>query len=453
MSIDLACFYLMVESPDMIDFTRLRLLSGLVSRIVLTFLIALLLLSSSSMLLSDQTEQVRAHTRDIEFDFLDWTLDALRLKLFESALGTGGYLSVDARHGLVMDYLGLVAEILQLKEYVDQIYADPNITNPQLASVPFYQKLDELNVQYDRTAPIAEAILESQISYVLDWLGIGVGGEPMPPVLYHSTPLPLALIVSPRNTIRMDELISLFPDLPVGERAELEEEVDASLNVSSLVENIGGMSMFPSMVQQTSNLDWLSEVIAHEWVHNYLTLRPLGINYLTSAELRIMNETTASIVGKEIGRAVLETFYPELVSSLPSPINFGEKTSTVEPSAKLNLESDPPTFDFRKEMHKTRVTVDQLLVEGKIEEAEQYMESRRIVFWDHGYHSLRKINQAYFAFYGAYADEPGGAAGSTEDPVGAAVRALRAQSPSLADFLERISWMSSLEQLEKAIER
>jgi hypothetical protein len=75
------------------------------------------------------------------------------------------------------------------------------------------------------------------------------------------------------------------------------------------------------------------------------------------------------------------------------------------------------------------------------------MEQRRIFFWENGYH-IRKLNQAYFAFHGAYADEPGGAAG--EDPVGAAVRALRAQSPSLAAFLNRISWMTSFEQLQRA---
>jgi len=77
------------------------------------------------------------------------------------------------------------------------------------------------------------------------------------------------------------------------------------------------------------------------------------------------------------------------------------------------------------------------------------MEERRVFFWENGYH-LRKLNQAYFAFHGAYADEPGGAAG--DDPVGAAVRALRASSPSLVDFLNRISWMTSFEQLRKATE-
>jgi len=97
-------------------------------------------------------------------------------------------------------------------------------------------------------------------------------------------------------------------------------------------------------------------------------------------------------------------------------------------------------------MNTTRVTVDRLLSEGKIEAAENYMEERRRLFWDNGF-LIRKLNQAYFAFYGAYADEAGGAAG--EDPVGAAVRTLRAQSPSLASFLNRISWMWSFDQLQK----
>ena len=107
-----------------------------------------------------------------------------------------------------------------------------------------------------------------------------------------------------------------------------------------------------------------------------------------------------------------------------------------------------PHFDFRAEMHQTRVTTDALLAQGKIDEAETYMESRRIVFVKQGY-LIRKLNQAYFAFYGAYADTPGGAAG--EDPVGPAVRALRAQSKSLADFVNTISWMTNFAQLQKAV--
>jgi hypothetical protein len=194
------------------------------------------------------------------------------------------------------------------------------------------------------------------------------------------------------------------------------------------------------MVMQSTSLNWLAEVISHEWTHNFLTLRPLGVSYLTSPELRTMNETAASIAGKEIGRAVIERYYPEL---LPPP------PEEPPPAPKPTEAPEPPAFDFRAEMRITRERTDELLEQSKIEEAEAYMEARRQVFWEHGYR-IRKLNQAYFAFYGAYADLPGGAAG--DDPVGEAVRDLRAQSPSLADFLKRISWMTSFEQLQKAVE-
>jgi hypothetical protein len=77
------------------------------------------------------------------------------------------------------------------------------------------------------------------------------------------------------------------------------------------------------------------------------------------------------------------------------------------------------------------------------------MDQSRKVFLDNGY-VVRKINQAYFAFYGAYADQESGPAGL--DPVGPAVRRLRQQSASLVDFLQTIASMTSFEQLQAAIQ-
>lgn len=413
-------------------------------RLIRQILVVTLVVSVSSLSLGrsnlepgDQTERVRSFTRQIEFDYVAWTLGALRVKLFDSALGASNYLTESNRRQAVMEYLELIGKIQQVEGMIRSVYSDPAVTDAQTASQPLRQVLEALKRRRESAAPLAEAILQSQINYIAAELGLAPGGQAIPPILYHSTPLPLALIVSPRNVIRQDDDVSLIPDLPLDQQVLLEERVDRSLNVSSLVVNIGGVGVYPTMVQQTTNLEWLSEVVAHEWIHNYLTLRPLGLNYMTSPELRIMNETTASIAGKEIGLAVLERFYPELVP-LPAP--------PVAPATP----AEPPAFDFRKEMHLTRVEVDRLLAEGKIDEAEAYMEERRKIFWENGYRGLRKLNQAYFAFYGAYADTPQGAAG--EDPVGAAVRALRAQSPSLAAFVNKIAWMDSFEQLKQAVE-
>jgi hypothetical protein len=415
---------------------------------ILFFLAAVaLLLGTSSVPPGDQTEHVRAFTRSIEFDYVAWTLDAIQTKLDQVALGTSAYLSQARQHNEVIDYLHLVVQIQQEEALLAEFYASPDILNPQEATLPLRQKLEALYAQRAHLGPLAEAILQQQVSDTAAEMGLALAGETLPPVLFHSTPLPLALIVSPRNVIRQDEDISINPGMTLDQQVSLEGQVDKALNVSSLVVPIGGIGVYPTMVMQTDDLNWLAEVVSHEWTHNYLTLRPLGINYETSPELRTMNETTASISGKEIGRRLIERFYPEL---LPPPPPETPSTTTPQPAAPspTPTPAGPPPFDFRAEMRTTRVTVDDLLAKGKIEEAEAYMEQRRQLFWNNGY-QIRKINQAYFAFYGAYADQPGGAAGT--DPVGAAVRELRLRSASLADFIKRMSWMSSYDQLKRAV--
>ena len=412
---------------------------GRLIRLAILVIITALLVPSSALSARDQQERVRAFTRDLEFDYVSWTLKAWGVKINQSALGTSQYLPADTRRQVVLDYLDLVRQIRQTEGELNAIFSNPEIEDPEVAAAPVLEALERLNDQRNTLGPLAESVIQSQISATVAELELTVGGQPVPAVLYRTTPLPTALIVSPRDIIRQDKNISLQPDLRVDLRAELENKVDQELNVSSLVVDVGGIGVYPTMVMQTSNLDFMTEVVAHEWIHNFLTLRPLGMNYMSSPELRTMNETAASIAGREIGRAVLERYYPDQVPPPPPPL----PPETSEPITA-------PTFDFRAEMRETRVTVDELLEQGKIEEAEAYMEERRLFFREHGY-IIRKLNQAYFAFHGAYADQPGGAAG--EDPVGAAVRQLRENSPSLAAFLNRISWMTSFEQLKEVVEK
>jgi hypothetical protein len=268
---------------------------------------------------------------------------------------------------------------------------------------------------------------------ILDEYGLTSIGQPLPPILFHSTPLPWALIVSPRDRIEQVANISLQTDLGLEDHIRLEDEVTENLDLSTLVVPVGGVGTYPTMVAQSSSLNWLSEVIAHEWMHNYLTWHPLGLLYMENHELQTMNETTANIVGKEIGAAVIARFYPELIPP--------ELMASTQPQT----EAVAPVFDFQKEMHSTRVRVDELLAQGKVEEAEAYMEQQRLMFLEHGF-TIRKLDQAYFAFYGSYADQPIGAAG--EDPVGAAVRELRARSASLAEFVQRMSGLTSFQALQ-----
>lgn len=417
-------------------------------RIVSVILVSILLINGSVAPPGDAAEQARAFTRAIEFDYGTWMLDALAGKALQSAVRSPQYLTTGQQQELVESNIDLVEEINRLTAEIERIYADPNISNPAQAAAAQTEDLEELRTVESQLQPVSEAVLQQQVSRVLAENDLTLAGQPVPPVLFQTTPLPVALIISPRNVIQQDANISLVAELTLPEIVALEQAVEEKLNVSALVVEIGGVGVYPTMIMSTTNLSWLVEVIAHEWAHNYLTLRPLGLNYETNGELRTMNETTASIVGKEIGQLVLAEYYPQLLPAPPAPTPLPTPTAMPESTPLPTPTAEPPRFDFRAEMHETRVTADKLLAEGKIQEAEAYMEARRVFLWENGY-QIRRLNQAYFAFHGAYADTPGGAAG--EDPVGPAVRALRAQSTSLADFLKRIAWMTSFEQLQEAV--
>ena len=394
--------------------------------------------------LTGTADRVRTFTRTIEFDYPNWVWNAAWTKFEQGTVGLPYLFERGTTKEIVIDYLRTTQQLMQAEQQVEKIFADPSITDKDSASSYVRAQRDQLIARQNSLAPLAEATLQGQITEALSALGLTTAGQPIPPVLYHNSSTPLALIVSPRNIIQQSANISVLPTLTLDSQIKLEDQVARSLDVSTLVVPIGGVGVYPTMVMETTDLNWTLDTIAHEWTHNYLNLRPLGLNYSTTPELRTMNETTASIAGGEVGKYVLERYYPELLQSgsTSSLTSFNASASVPAP-----LEDEPP-FDFRAEMHETRVTADKLLAEGKIKEAESYMEQRRQIFWDHGY-LIRKLNQAYFAFHGAYADVPGGAAG--EDPVGPAVRALRAKSASLADFINTIAWMTSFQQLQEAI--
>ena len=419
-----------------------RILRGLELTLALTILA--LLTGYNNPPLTDKIEKIRAYTRQIEFNYVSWMTDAAILKMRAASIGAPYTLDRTAQKQIVTEYLRATQTILEKEYYLEQLYADATITDKELASIKVREELVELYTRQKELSPLAESILQEQVSQVIAELGLTAIGQPVPNVWYHSTPLPMALIVSPRDRIEQTANISVETDLTIDEQAALESRVDEGLNTSSLVVGIGGVGVYPTMVMRTTNLNWTLSTVAHEWIHNYLTLRPLGILYGETPELRTMNETTASIAGDEIGALVIEHFYPELNTASDLSLSLvSAPFDHPEPGDFLR-----PPFDFREAMRETRITTDALLAEGKIEEAEAYMEARRAIFLQNGY-LLRKINQAYFAFYGAYADSPGGAAGT--DPVGPAVRALREQSNSLADFVNTISWMTDFKQLQEAV--
>ena len=123
----------------------------------------------------------------------------------------------------------------------------------------------------------------------------------------------------------------------------------------------------------------------------------------------------------------------------------GEPPATPGP-AHSDHGTDEHRFDFRAEMHSTRLRVDELLADGLIEEAEAYMEERRQFFVEHGF-SIRKLNQAYFAFHGTYAESP-----ASVSPIAGELRKLREAAGNLRSFIYLVSAVSSYQEFQAVLE-
>ena len=295
------------------------------------------------------------------------------------------------------------------------------------ASATVSQKIEDAQERRRRMQAEVEETLESEISAVISQEGfssrIGVIFPPVDTVYARS---PGVLIISPRDRIAQTDSTLLKPGISDPERERLEDLIFREDGVSAIIVSTGGVATYPSVVSTSGNLHDALITTAHEWLHHWFFFQPLGQHFWDSAEMTTLNETAASIGGRIIGDRAFTAMTGEVVNREPS---------TIPP------DSDPDRFDFNAEMRETRLTAEDLLAEGKIEEAESYMEERRQFLDDNGYF-VRKINQAFFAFHGSYAT---GAA--SVSPIGDQLEELRDGSESLEDFLKTVGRFDRVENL------
>lgn len=261
-----------------------------------------------------------------------------------------------------------------------------------------------------------EETIESEISAVLVQEGFSSRiGVIFPPVDTVFAASPGALIISPRDRIAQISSTLLKPGLSGEVRNELEDLIFRENDVSALVVSTGGVATYPSVVTASGSLRDALVISAHEWLHHWFFFQPLGQHFWDNADMTTLNETAASIGGEIIGDRAFTAMTGEVVSR--------ESDSADEPA-------DPAAFDFTEVMRETRLTAEELLAEGKIEEAEAYMEERRQLIADNGIF-IRKINQAFFAFHGSYATGAG-----SVSPIGDQLEELRDGTDSLEGFLK-----------------
>lgn len=326
---------------------------------------------------------------------------------------------------LLRQYFTLTAEMARLQD------ADPN--SAELAADE-KQRADMENA--------VEDIIEGRVTSVLEDQGLTIGPPPFtdmdfvwPPVDFEFDQPPRVLVTSPRDRIQLTHDYLLTPGISPDQIAGIEADAEKEPNTSALVAQTGGVSTYPSVEDNLDSYEHLVEVVFHEWTHSYLVFFPLGSRYFQNSELRTLNETVASVSGQQLAGLYFQK-YGRLDSGQdgsPSP----SPGPTPAPSA--------PAFDFVAEMRALRRQVEGMLADGQVDEAEQLMEERRLDFVAHGYR-IRKLNQAYFAFYGFYAT-----GGGSIDPIGPKVEQLFAAAGSPGEFLRRARALTSQADLDRLL--
>ncbi len=378
------------------------------------------------------------------FNLLAWEVDALWQKTRALVLQPARGLSYDSSVALVHAYLDRAQEMKRVEGDISQLLSTDNSDSTE--EIQALQKtLDALRSEQQTNRSTVEQIIEAQVAHELTTAGMDLFGYTFPPVQFTFVEPPRKLVVSPRNQITTEYSRMLDASMSLASIEAAEAAYRETYNSSGYITNIGGLGAFPTMVVDQAGLDWILSTVAHEWTHNYLTLFPLGINYMTSPDFITMNETVAEIVGNEVGEETLRTFYPELAPPPAESLPAESLPAATGQSERMPLTDEPEHFDFRREMRETRLVVDQLLALGKVEDAEGYMAARRLYFVENGY-PLRLLNQAYFAFHGSY-----GTSAASTSPIGPKMEALRAATPDLKTFLETVRSFTSTADIDRAL--
>ncbi len=403
-----------------------------------SFLVLFLLPCLLNSCIANNTFESRldAVVSPFRFSLFNWEVRALSGEI-NKASNDNDSLKADGPR-IVVEYFDIMARINTEQQAIEAITT--SVMSDDLTA--HFSALLSLEERRDGIVKQAESALEYQLRSTLNYLDIFNQLDSLfnlkstfPPIMLRLQEPPKLLVVSSRGIIERLTTITLNNDMSIDDISKLENAV-SELDVSSLVVDLGGIATYPSFVANRYGLQFALSTAVEEWFHQYLFFRPLGFRYgleemgFNEPEyIVIMNETLAGIVSGEVSDIIYNKYY----------------ATYYPPASSSTVTTTTPAFDFTGFMHNTRFTVDALLAQGQINQAEAYMEQQRLVLASHGY-LIRKLNQAFFAFYGSYAYQPG-----FENPIADNFKALRSKSGTLAAFVEQASKFVNPDELSTAV--
>ena len=401
-----------------------------IKSIVTMILTSVLLIVGSCTPTPDFDENLGIIIKPHRFSLVNWEFKAMLNKIKQ--LASNKAVKAEDSIDMVLEYYSLIEQIKALKSQIAAI----KTSSGQSDTASLKVNLNELEEQKAELEGMVELVIGRQITETLAQQGIfnpvcervKIG---FPPLNFELETPPRLLVISPRDRIESMREVLLKQASGLEAKEDIEDEVD-QLGVSSLVVSLGGLAAYPSFIAEDAGLRFTIDAATEEWLHQYLAFKPLGFHYVLDLtgvarnyDIATMNETLASMVSKEIGTLTYEEYYARYDS---------------------DGDDDNKTADwvsgFNQEIRNIRKLVDEYLAHGEIEQAEKFMEQKRQYLASKGYH-VRKLNQAYFAFYGTYADSP-----TSVSPIGLDLKELRNRTASLKDFLNTVAAMTNRHDLE-----
>ena len=241
-----------------------------------------------------------------------------------------------------------------------------------------------------------------------------------PKVRFKLDATPNVLIISPKNNIKLTYSILLKQNLTIKEKETIENQIEEKFNVSAIILNIGGIAFYPSLIPKDIDNNKIIKNIIHEWLHQYLVLYDLGQNIYKDNQMLALNETIVSYVSEELARNII-----------------GEAQATNIKSNKIN--------SFNAQIRFTRSITDNLLAKNKIDMAEKFMLSQTSKLNYQGY-QIRKINQAYFAFYNSYGTTP-----QSTNNILPKLKCIRTKNLKLHEFINKVKNIDDFAKFENIL--
>ncbi|MBA4715472.1 MAG: hypothetical protein ACJ0GV_02715 [Dehalococcoidia bacterium] len=238
---------------------------------------------------------------------------------------------------------------------------------------------------------------------------------------------PKLLVTSPRNKIERQSELLINSKIDLNSIEKIEKKIKDEENLSSVVIDIGGIAAYPAIVKESNNPKKLFLTFGHEWLHQYLIFYPLGRSYFSDIKMKEINETLANIFSEKL-----------LISLCLKEFELKEAICSIKYKEKNE-------FDYSNFMKNLREDVDNFLLQKKILAAEELMKNATLELNNNGY-NIRKINQAWFAFNGTYADSPS----STSNVDDELLKFIDSQ-PSLKEAIDKLRNIKSLKDYYKLI--